>query len=313
MVVLVTGGSGYIGSLLIRVLPFSKKYSGETVRILDNMMGNKYYSLFNLPDARYEFVLGDIRNPEDLRKALKDVSVVFDLAGLTSVPLSFKKEKETLEVNVEGAKRLLDVAARSSVEHIVYSSSAAVYGNVQGMVSEEHSCSPASPYARSKLMAERLYLEFYERQGLPATVLRLGTVYGFSPGARFDTVFNKFVFLACIGEPLTVWRGAEKAMRPYLHVKDAVDAFIYLSGLKNSVGEVFNVASVNALLSEVIDAVRGEIPSTAVRFVEAEYRSQVSYGLKIDKLKSYGFTPSRDLRDGVRELKNVFGSFLKDR
>jgi nucleoside-diphosphate-sugar epimerase len=111
MVVLVTGGSGYIGSLLIRVLPFERGFEGEVVRILDNMAGDKYSSLFDLPEgARYEFLLGDLTKPEDLRRALVDVDLVFDLAGITSVPLSYKMSEETKRVNVEGARNLLEVA-----------------------------------------------------------------------------------------------------------------------------------------------------------------------------------------------------------
>jgi len=172
MVVLVTGGSGYIGSLLIRRLPFERGFEGEVIRVFDNMAGDKYFSLFDLPEgAKYEFVLGDLTKAEDLRRALVDVDLVFDLAGITSVPLSFKMSEETKKVNVEGARNLLEVAMSSGVEKIVYSSSAAVYGDVNGLVDESHPCKPASPYAESKLLAEQLYLEAHRERGLGVAVL----------------------------------------------------------------------------------------------------------------------------------------------
>ena len=311
MVVLVTGGSGYIGSLLIRTLPKVREFEGATIRVLDNMASGKYYSLFDLPEAaRYEFVLGDIRDEGDVRRALKDVEVVFDLAGITSVPLSFKDEKGTMEVNVEGARRLLEAASSAGVERIVYSSSAAVYGNVSGFVKEDHPCNPASPYAKSKLLAERLYLEAYEKWGLRVTILRLGTVYGFAPGMRFDTVVNKFVFLACIGSPLTVWRGAEECYRPYLYVGDAVNALIFASHKSEMVGNIYNVVTENAKLREVIDAITSSIPSVEVRYVEAPYKQQVSYGLDDSKIRSLGFEPQGSLKRGIKEIAEHFSAFI---
>ena len=309
MVVLVTGGTGYIGSALIRALPFSKGFEGETVRIFDNMAGEKYYSLFDLPEARYEFCLGDLRREEDLRRALRDVDTVFDLAGITSVPLSFAREKETYEVNVEGARRLLEVALGSGVERVVYSSSAAVYGNVEGLVREDHECSPASPYARSKLLAERLYLECHRDRGLRVSVLRLGTVFGYAPGMRFDTVVNKFTFLACTGSPLTVWRGAEGAMRPYLYVGDAVQAFLLAATRPEAVGQVYNVTTVNARLGEVIEAVSRVVPGVRVNLVEAEYKQQVSYGLDITRIRGLGYEPRGSLERGIREVAEKLRAF----
>lgn len=314
MVVLVTGGSGYIGSLLIRRLPFEKGFEGETVRIFDNMAGEKYYSLFDLPEgASYEFVLGDLTKAEDLRRALADVDLVFDLAGITSVPLSFRMSEETKRVNVEGARNLLEVAISSGVEKVVYTSSAAVYGDVNGIVSEDHPCRPASPYAESKLLAEQIYLEAHRERGLDVTVLRLGTVYGYAPGIRFDTVVNRFAFLAAIGSPLTVWRGAESSMRPYLYVGDAVDALLLVARRGDTGGRVFNVVTENATLGEVVAAVREVVPDCVVQYVEPPYQQQVSYGLSDARIRSLGFRPRGSLVLGVREVVARFGAFLRRR
>lgn len=314
MVVLVTGGSGYVGSLLIRRLPFEKGFEGEVIRVFDNMSSDKYFSLFDLPEeAEYEFVLGDLTKAEDLRRALVDVDLVFDLAGITSVPLSFKMSEETKRVNVEGARNLLETALSSGVEKVVYSSSAAVYGDVNGLVDESHPCKPASPYAESKLLAEQLYLEAHRERGLGVAILRFGTVYGYAPGMRFDTVVNRFAFLAAVGSPLTVWRGAESSLRPYLYVGDAVGALVLAARRKDANGGVFNVVTENATLNDVIAAVKEAVPDCVVQYVEPPYQQQVSYGLIDSKIRGLGFRPQGSLELGVREVVERFEAFLHRR
>jgi UDP-glucose 4-epimerase len=314
MVILVTGGSGYIGSLLIRKLPLEKEFEGDVIRILDNMASDKYFSLFDLPEhVKYEFVLGDLTNAEDLKRALVDVNLVFDLAGITSVPLSFRMSEETRRINMEGARNLLETAISSGVEKIIYSSSAAVYGDVNGFVDESHPCKPSSPYAESKLLAEQLYLEAHRERGLNVVILRLGTVYGFAPGIRFDTVVNRFAFLAAINSPLTVWRGAESSMRPYLHVGDAVKAFMLVARREDASGGIFNVVTENATLGEVISAVKEVVPSCSVQYVEPPYRQQVSYGLNYARIKSLGYEPQGSLTQGVKEVVQRFSAFLNKR
>ena len=210
MVILVTGGAGYIGSKLIRELASNPKFQGATVRVLDNMLRERYVTIMDLPrEGHFEFIEGDIRKDDDLKAAFRDVDMVVDLAGITNAPLSFERKEMTFDVNVKGGRKVLDHAINSGVEKYVYSSTASVYGPTGGVVDEKYTCKPISPYAESKLQAENACLEASRQNGLNATVLRLGTVFGYSIGMRFDTVVDRFTYMACIGMPLTVWESAQ--------------------------------------------------------------------------------------------------------
>src|SRR6266496_3296041 len=171
MVILVTGGCGYIGSRLIRDLASSKRFAGSTIRVIDNMLRERYVAIMDLPtQGHFEFLEGDIRNDGDLKKAFRDVEMVVDLAGITNAPLSFERKELTFEVNVKGGRKVLDHAINSEVEKYVYSSTASVYGPTGGVVDEKYACKPISPYGESKLQAENACLEASRQNGLNTTV-----------------------------------------------------------------------------------------------------------------------------------------------
>jgi len=310
MVILVAGGAGYIGSQLLRSLPNDDHFKGATIRIIDNMFRETYASLMDLPlNTKYEFIEGDIKDDESLETAFKDVELVFDLAGITSVPLSYQKKELTMEVNVRWAKKVLDYALKVGVKKFLYSSSAAVYGPTEGMVTEEHKCKPTGPYAESKLIAEQQCIRESEETGLDTTVLRLGTVFGYAPAMRLDTVVNRFTYLACIGATLTVWIGAEKAKRPYLHVKDAVRGFLFAATDKRTGGQVYNLVGQNASLNELIETIKKHVPNVKIEKKKVE-QPQLSYTLDGSKMRKLGFQTKYTLDDGIKEIVDKFRSFV---
>jgi len=122
MVILVTGGCGYIGSQLIRDLAVEPRFQGKTIRILDSMIRERYVSLMDLPsEGNYEFLEGDIRKDEDLKKAFQDVEQVIDLAGITNAPISFERRDLTVDGNVTGGRSVLEHAVKSEIDRFVYS------------------------------------------------------------------------------------------------------------------------------------------------------------------------------------------------
>ncbi len=276
-------------------------------------MRERYVSLMDLPpDGNYEFVEGDIRKDEDLDRTFRDVEEVVDLAGITNAPLSFERKDLTFDVNVNGGRKVVEQAARHEVDRLVYSSTASVYGPTSGLVDETSPCKPISPYGESKLRAEEAVLKA-GKSGLNTTVLRLGTVFGYSIGMRFDTVVDRFAYLACIGMPLTVWESARREKRPYLHLQDSTKALAFALERNDMKGEIYNVVGENASIERITTVIREIVPNAQVLVTPTPSLNQVSYELDASKIAGLGFHPKRSLEEGVKEIADKFGQLLKNR
>jgi UDP-glucose 4-epimerase len=309
MTVLVTGGVGYLGSRLIRELPDHPTFASETVRILDNYRQPRFHSLWDLPVyADYEFVKGDIRDEEIVEAAVEDVDTVFHLAAVTNAPETFDIPEKTWEVNYKATMDLFHAARDAGVDEFVNVSTCSVYGRTEKKIEEDFDCDPESPYGEAKLEAEQEMLsEHAGKMGL--TALRLGTVYGWTTGMRFDTVVDKFALLAATGQPLTVYRGAENQKRPYLHVQDAVRSMLFAADELGD-GDTYNVVSENGRLQDVVDAVERHFPSVEIGYTEAEQLNQLSYIVSDKKIRERGFESCYNLDQGVAELADKFRAFI---
>ncbi|MEM7815221.1 MAG: NAD-dependent epimerase/dehydratase family protein [Candidatus Aenigmatarchaeota archaeon] len=308
MVLLVTGGAGYIGSLLIRELPLQKEFAGQTIRIFDNMSRETYSTLMNLPKtARYEFVAGDIRNASDIARAMKDVDTVFHLAAITNAPISFEREKSTMDINFSGTKNLAAESVKQNVERFIFTSTASVFGPTEGLVNEDSPCNPESPYGMSKLMAEKALLDAHKEGGLEPIILRLATNFGYAPGFRMDgIVINRLVWLACTRNPITVY-GTGQQKRPFLHIKDTVRVLCFAAAHPGMVGQIFNVVGQNASVNEIVNIIREFLPqSDVVNITGTRHLESLSYEMDGSKLARFGFTPKHTVRDGVKELVEFF-------
>ena len=305
MTVLVTGGLGYLGSSLIRELPDHPTYSGEEIRILDNYRQPRFNSLWDLPvSAEYEFVEGDIRDAKAREEALEGVDTVFHLAAITNAPETFDIPEKTWEVNHEAAVDLFNDAREAGVSEFVNAVTCSVYGRTDKEITEGSTCDPESPYAEAKLKAEQEMFEQYDGT-MDLTGLRLGTVYGWSPGMRFDTVVDKFALLAATGQPLTVYEGAEDQKRPYLHVRDSVRSMLF-AGAELGDGEAYNVVGQNGRLQDVVDAIIRHFPDVEIGYTEAEQLNQLSYIVSDEKIRSEGFETGYTLDQGVKELADKY-------
>ncbi|GAB7020344.1 NAD-dependent epimerase/dehydratase family protein [Halostagnicola bangensis] len=305
MTVLVTGGVGYLGSRLIRELPDHPAFAGERIRILDNLRQPRYHSLWDLPaHAEYEFVEGDVCDLETVESIMEGVDTVFHLAAITNATETFDIPEKTWEVNYDATMDIYRTARDAGVDDFVNVSSCSVYGPTDEEIEEDFDCEPESPYGKAKLAAEQELLEQYEGE-LSVTALRLGTVYGWSTGMRFDTVVDKFSYLAATGQPLTVYEGAENQKRPYLHVGDAVESMLFASTNLGD-GEAYNVVGQNGRLRDIVDAIERYFPGVEIGYTEAEQLNQLSYVVSDQKIREEGFETTYSIDQGVRELADRF-------
>lgn len=202
MKIVVTGALGHIGSALIRQLPL--QFPGAEIVMLDNMMTQRYASLFNLPAVgRYRFVEVDVRTA-DLRSLLEDAHTVVHLAAITDAAGTFDRAAELEANNFEATSRIA-AACREAGARLIHFSSTSVYGTQSTVVSEDctrDELKPQSPYATTKLKEEDLVQSLAANVGLKAVVFRFGTIFGASIGMRYHTAINKFCWQAVMAQPL---------------------------------------------------------------------------------------------------------------
>ncbi len=298
--ILVTGGAGYIGSRLIRDLALDKRFAGRTIRIYDNLQRKSYDGLMDLPESgRYQFIEGDILDRVNLLRALQGVHAVVHLAALVTTPLSFQNAEWTEQVNHWGTAGVVECALSSGVKRLVYASSASVYGPGERF-SERDRCRPQGPYAVSKRRGEEEVLAAAKRS-LEVTALRLGTTFGTAPAMRFDTVADRFAYLAGVQRPLVI-HGSGEQIRPLIHVSDASAALCLCLDPSQSVGELLNAATVNASVNEIAAELQQILPGVRVRYTDQDRGSEFSYTLDSTRLSELGFTASHSLRQGLREM-----------
>lgn len=301
MKILVTGALGHIGSRLIRELP--SFFAEAEIVMVDNMMTQRYCSLFNLPpEGNYRFVEADITQVE-LAPLLAGVYAVVHLAAITDAAGSFDCAEQLEQNNFNATKRLAEACAKEGVRLITLSSTS-VYGTQAAVVGEdcsEEELQPQSPYAATKLKEERLVQQLSGEAGLRACICRFGTIFGVSPGMRFHTAVNKFCWQAAMQQPLTVWTTAYDQKRPYLDLGDACRAIAHIIKTDLFDGRVYNVLTLNATVREIVDAIRRFVPALEVRFVNSKIMNQLSYEVIGARFASTHFAPAGSLVAAIEE------------
>ena len=289
MKIAVTGALGHIGSRLVRYLPDA--FPGIEVVMIDNLMTQRFVSLFDLPNTgTYRFVEADVTTT-DLTPIIAGADALVHLAAITDATRSLDNPDEFEKVNLTATKLVADACARTGVP-MIHASSTSVYGTHRGQVDEDchpEELAPQSPYATTKLLEEE-YVELQtQTAGLRAITFRFGTIFGTSPGMRFHTAVNKFCWQAVMGTPLTVWRTAYEQKRPYLDLTDACRAISFFVESDLFDGRAYNVVTRNATVSDVVASIRTHIPKTAVEFVDHKIMNQLSYDVKNSHLEPTGF------------------------
>jgi UDP-glucose 4-epimerase len=303
--IVVTGALGHIGSYLIRDLAY--QFPGAHILLIDNMMTQRFASLFNLPDiGKYRFIDGDVTKM-DLLPCFEGAHTVIHLAAITDAAGSFDRAAELEENNFLSTLRVANACVNVGARLIALSSTS-VYGTQADVVSENclpEELKPQSPYATTKLKEERILAKLSLEKGLKFISCRFGTIFGPSIGMRFHTAVNKFCWQASMGLPITVWRTAFDQKRPYLDLTDASRAIAFIIRKDLFDGRIYNVLTLNATVRQIVDSIREFVPELQVSFVDSKIMNQLSYEVSCERFLSEGFTFAGDLRRGVGESINL--------
>ena len=309
MKILITGALGHIGSKLIHSI---KPGEFEVVHLIDNMLTQRYASLFNMPNGvNYKFYEEDILKA-DLDVLLDDVDCVIHLAAITDAASSFNRREEIEKVNYDGTKRVAEACIETRTK-LLFPSTTSVYGSQSEVVDETcptEELKPQSPYAEYKLKSEQILQEMGNRQGLKFVTCRFGTIFGTSIGMRFHTAVNKFCWQAVMGQPLTVWKTAMDQKRPYLGVNDAVRAIKFIVEKDMFDGEIYNVVSSNNTVRDIVDIITQSVPETSLELVDSEIMNQLSYNVLAEKISNLGFKVNSRVETGILDTINLLDSIL---
>ncbi|MDH3521736.1 MAG: NAD(P)-dependent oxidoreductase [Myxococcales bacterium] len=297
--VLITGGAGYIGSVLVGEL----LRAGYAVRVLDNFLFGQTSLLEWVHDERLRIVRGDARDANLLRELARDADAVIPLACLTGAPLCDRDPAAAQTVILDALDSLLGLLGRE--QRVLYPTTNSGYGiGQQGIHCDEQSpLRPVSLYGRLKVEAERRILA----RGHGVT-FRLATAFGVSPRMRLDLLVNDFTWRAVTDRFVVLFEAHNK--RNFIHVRDIARAFLHgLSHYDAMSGEAYNVGLDDANLSklELCEVIRREVPEF-VWFEAAvgEDPDKRNYIVSNEKIGRAGFKPQMSLQQGIAELVRGF-------
>ena len=295
MKILVTGGAGYIGSILVPQL----LRKGHDVIGIDNFMYNQTSLLDCCHDEKLTVIRGDARDKELISRCLKKADAIFPLACLTGAPICNKDPVGARTINFDAVKMILDL--RSKEQIIIFPNTNSGYGVGQDGIycTEETPMNPISLYGRLKVELEKILLDAGN-----CITLRLATVFGISPRMRLDLLVNDFTYRAVTDGFVILYEAHFK--RNYIHVRDVAKAFIHcLENFDRMKDEPYNVglSDVNLSKWELCEEIKKQVPD--FYFIESkigEDPDKRNYIVSNAKIEGTGFKPDVSLQMGIAEL-----------
>ena len=292
MKILVTGGAGYLGSILCQKL-LDKAYE---VRMIDTFWYGKKPIESLLKNKNFEIIEGDIRNLVVTVKAIKNLDAVIHLASLVGMPASSIEPKSSEEINYLATKNIAELCQLHNIDTYIFASTCSVYGSQPNtMITEKSPCDPFDFYAKQKYLSERA-TGWLNRA---PTILRFGTLFGLSPRMRFDLVINLFIAQAIKEGKITVNGGDQ--FRPFLHVNDAADSLIF-SMEKNLTG-TYNIVSENMTIMQAAEKIK-KLTSCEIS-INTEELDKRNYNVSGEKINQIGFNPTKNIDFAYDEIKNA--------
>lgn len=304
--ILVTGGAGYLGSVLVPEL----LRLGHRITVLDNFMFAQSSLVDCCADDNFTVVRGDVRDEEFLKRYMKDADYIIPLAALVGAPLCARDKVGTISTNRDAIRSIVKLASKGQRIVMPTTNSGYGFGEKGVFCTEETPLNPISLYGKTKVEAERIVLD----RGNSIS-LRLATVFGMSPRQRLDLLVNDFTYRAVKDRFLVVFEGHFK--RNYIHVRDVARAFIHaidrFEALKD---EPYNVGLSDANLSklELCSKIKEQVPDFV--YLEApvgEDPDKRDYIISNEKIEKSGFKPRFSLEAGIKELLKGYGIITNSR
>ena len=297
MNILVTGGAGYLGSVLIPKLIVR----GHRVRVVD--VG--YFGVGHLRSMRssLELIREDIRrfceDPKECARALEDMDCVIHLAAISNDPSAELDPALTDYVNFRATQTLAE-AAKARGCRFVFSSSCSVYGEALHEMDEGGELRPCTAYAQSKVNSDR-FLNSIASSTWKPVVLRNGTLFGYSPRMRFDLVVNIFAFMSTLYNEVKIF-GDGLQWRPFLHVSDCARAFVHFAESDESEHIIYNIANENLRVVDLVDIYAEINPNLRPIFLDTADKDVRNYHVSTRRMREAGFRPRVHVRDGSEEM-----------
>ncbi len=297
--VLVIGGAGYLGSVLVEEL----LQAGMAVRVLDNFIYGRAALARFAGNPAVEVVEGDIRNLQTLVTCLADTDALVLLAAVVGDPASQSRPTQTIETNLLATQAIAFACRSQQVNRFLYASTCSVYGKGDDLLTEDSALNPVSLYARTKIGSERSILDLADGTFSP-TILRMGTLYGYSPRMRFDLVVNTMSMKAFVDGRITVFGG--KQWRPLLHVRDAARVYVdcLRAPLKAVGAKVFNVGSAeqNYQIDDIARMVSEALGGTPIERQTSNMDAR-DYRVSFERIqRAIGFRPQHTVPEAAREI-----------
>lgn len=294
MKVLITGGAGYLGSVIVGKL----LNAGDEVVVLDKLLFNQTSLLQYTSNPNFKFIYGDVRNESLLEKLCKEVDAIIPLAAIVGFPACAADPQLAKEINF---KQIVNIARFGKGKKILYPNTNSGYGIAEGQTecTEESPLTPISVYGQTKCDAEN-----FLRTSTDAITFRLATVFGVSPRMRTDLLVNDFTYKAITDKYIVVFERNFK--RNFIHVEDVASAFLFmLYGYEFYKGEVFNVGLSSANLSkqELLEKIQSHVKDFAVSYNDYyEDPDKRDYIVSNAKIEETGWKPEWDLDRGIKQL-----------
>ena len=305
MRVLVTGGGGYLGSILSRKL-LAKGYK---VRVADALWYGKDPIQECINNKNFELVNTDIRNLIDTVGALKNVDAVIHLASIVGMPASSIEPRTSEEINYLATKNIAELCQLHKIETYIFASTCSVYGSQPDkLITEKSEVDPLDYYAKQKFLSERA-IGWLNRA---PTILRFGTLFGLSPRMRFDLVINLFIAQAKINKEVTVFGGNQ--YRPFLHVDDAAESLVF--ALEKNLTGTYNVISENLTILQAAEKIKETLDCSIN--ISNENIDNRNYKVSADKIKQMGFQPKKNIEFAIKEIveaieNKTITNFMEDK